>query len=139
MGTKPIFPKRTRRLVNVRVASSLFEVASSLQSKQNAGLSEQQQGYLLQTNVVLPHKTSQQAHVRLSLQPPSHLYKHGFCQIFTRSLSYFNKHGPRQMYTRPLSHFFTHSLRQTLHVLSSKTSSLKSYTDPLIYFNSIRF
>ena len=32
--------------------SSLFEVAGSLQSKQNAGLSEQEQGYLFQTNVV---------------------------------------------------------------------------------------
>ena len=36
----------------VFVASSLFEVAGSLQSKQNAGLSEQQQGYLFQTKVV---------------------------------------------------------------------------------------
>ena len=33
-------------------ASTLFEVAGSLQSKQNAGLSEQQQDYLLQTKVV---------------------------------------------------------------------------------------
>ena len=37
----------------------------SLQSKQNAGLSEQQQGYLFQMNAVIPHKTSQQAHARL--------------------------------------------------------------------------
>ena len=36
------------------VASSLFDVAGGLQSKQNAGLglSEQQQGCLFQTNVV---------------------------------------------------------------------------------------
>ena len=47
------------------VASSLFEVVSSLQSKQNAWLSEQQQGYLFQTNALIPHKTSQQAHTRL--------------------------------------------------------------------------
>ena len=36
----------------VFVASSLFEVVGSLQSKQNAGLSEQQQGYLFHMNVV---------------------------------------------------------------------------------------
>ena len=47
-------------------ASSLFEVAGNLQSKQNAGLSEQQQGYLFHMNVVIPHKTPQQAHVRLA-------------------------------------------------------------------------
>ena len=33
---------------NSPVASSWFEVVGSLQSKQNAGLSEQQQGYLFQ-------------------------------------------------------------------------------------------
>ena len=48
------------------VVSLLFEVVSSLQSKENAGLSEQQQAYLLLTNVVLAHKTSQQAHARLA-------------------------------------------------------------------------
>ena len=52
----------------------MFEVVGSLQSKQNAGLSEQQQGYLFQTNAVIPHKTSQQAHARLVITfvPPSH-------------------------------------------------------------------
>ena len=50
----------------INVTSSLFEAAGSLQSKQNAGLSEQQQAYLLLTNVVLAHKTSQQAHARLA-------------------------------------------------------------------------
>ena len=49
----------------ISVASSLFEVVSSLQSKENAGLSEQQQAYLFHTNIVIPDKTSQQAHARL--------------------------------------------------------------------------
>ena len=49
----------------VDVASSMFEVVSSLWSNQNAGLSEQQRGYLFHTNAVIPHKTSQQAHARL--------------------------------------------------------------------------
>ena len=35
------------------VAGSLFEVVGSLQSKQNAGMSGQQQDYLFQTNVVI--------------------------------------------------------------------------------------
>ena len=48
------------------VAGSLFEVVGSLQSKQNAGMSGQQQDYLFQTNVVIPHKTSQQAHAMLA-------------------------------------------------------------------------
>ena len=47
---------------------SSFEVASCLQSKENVGLSEQQQGYLFNRNVVIPHKTSQQAHARLDLR-----------------------------------------------------------------------
>ena len=47
------------------VASSMFKVVGSLQSKQSAGMSEQQQGYLFRTNAVIPHKTSQQAHARL--------------------------------------------------------------------------
>ena len=34
------------------VASSMFKVVGSLQSKKNAGLTEQQQGYLFQTKVV---------------------------------------------------------------------------------------
>ena len=46
------------------VASLLFKVAGSLQSKQNAGMSEQQQAYSFQMNVVIPHKTSQQAQAR---------------------------------------------------------------------------
>ena len=41
-------------------------MAGSLQSKQNTGFSEQQQRYLFQTNVVIPHNTSQQAHARLA-------------------------------------------------------------------------
>ena len=51
------------------VASPLFKVAGSLQSKQNAGLSEQQQqqGYLFQMNTVIPHETLQQAHAILDL------------------------------------------------------------------------
>ena len=51
--------------MNGYVASSLFKVAGSLQSKQNAEMSEQQQGYLFHTNAVIPHKTTQQAHARL--------------------------------------------------------------------------
>ena len=53
------------RLTMTSVASTLFEVVGSLQCKLNARLSEQQQGYLFQTNVVIPHKTLQQAHARL--------------------------------------------------------------------------
>ena len=55
--------------MNLCVASSLFKVAGSLQSKQNAGLSEQQQqqGYLFQMNTVIPHETLQQAHAILDL------------------------------------------------------------------------
>ena len=49
----------------VNVMSSLFEVADNLQSKQNAGLSVEHQGYLFQTNAVIPHKNSQQAHAKL--------------------------------------------------------------------------
>ena len=44
------------------VASSLFKVVGGLQSKQNAGMLEKQQGYLFHTKAVIPHKTSQQAH-----------------------------------------------------------------------------
>ena len=47
------------------VASLLFKVAGRLQSNKNAALLEQQQGYLLQMNAVIPHKTSQQARARL--------------------------------------------------------------------------
>ena len=49
------------------VASLLFKVAGRLQSNKNAALLEQQQGYLLQMNAVIPHKTSQQAHARLQV------------------------------------------------------------------------
>ena len=44
----------------------MFKVVGSLQSKQNAGLTEQQQSYLFQTKVVIPHKTSQQANAELT-------------------------------------------------------------------------
>ena len=43
----------------------MFKAVGSLQSNQNAGMSEQQQGYLFHTNLVIPHKPSQQARARL--------------------------------------------------------------------------
>ena len=62
--------RRKRRNTNywetVASSATLFEVVGSLQSKLKAGLSEQQQGYLFQMDVVIPHKTSQRAHTRLA-------------------------------------------------------------------------
>ena len=71
----------------LNVASSLFGVAGSLQSKQNTGLSEQQQGYLFQTDVIIPPKTSQQAHARL-------VNKYTLMNM-----------APAKLYSQPLSHF----------------------------------
>ena len=53
-------------MINIPVTSSLSEVAASLQSKQNAGWSEQQQGYLFQTkSSKLRTRLNKQAHARL--------------------------------------------------------------------------
>ena len=46
--------------------SNVFSGRYSLLSNQNTGMSKQQQGYLFYTDTVIPHKTSQQAHVRLA-------------------------------------------------------------------------
>ena len=43
----------------------MFKVVGGLQCKQNAGMSEQQQGNLFHMNAVIRRKTSQEAHARL--------------------------------------------------------------------------
>ena len=132
------------------LTSSLFEVVGSLQSKQNAGLSEQQQGYLFHMNVVIPHKTSEQAHARLvnyTVTSVTLVLTRPLPDV-QRPLSHFNKHDLCQMYMRPLSHFNKHSLHQhnvrkhywlTKIVLSKSTRGIKPLKNYTYSLNNIHF
>ena len=81
-------------------------VVGSSQSKQNAGLSEQQQGYLFQTDVVnFAQLTPQQAHARLANYTLTFVTRH--TQINTASAKCW-----RDLYHTSIDRFHCHTINK---------------------------
>ena len=89
----------------------MFKVVGSLQSKQNAALTEPQQGYLFQTKVVNSTQDfSTSTHTRLAnytstINTAIAKYPHDLCHTLTNTVF-------GELYTRPSSHFNKHYVRK---------------------------